>query len=85
MSALANQWTIGAPYTLKHEAGCGRTEVASQLMLWYLDRYRLSTAMWANCDRQVRTYIYIYIYIYVYMYTYICIYICIYVYMYIYT
>ena len=33
-------------------AGCGRTELAAQVMLWYLDRSRLSAAIWANCDPQ---------------------------------
>jgi hypothetical protein len=34
------------------ESGAGRSELAAQLMLWYLDRARLSSALWGNCDRQ---------------------------------
>jgi len=33
-------------------AGCGRTELASQMMLWYLDRSRLTCGIFANCDPQ---------------------------------
>jgi hypothetical protein len=33
-------------------AGCGRTELVAQMMLWYLDRSRLTCGIFANCDPQ---------------------------------
>ena len=37
---------------LHGESGCGRTELAAQVMLWYLDRAKLTCALWGNCDEQ---------------------------------
>ena len=55
MSKIINAIEKNCTHTivlLHGESGCGRTELAAQIMLWYLDRAKLTCALWGNCDTQ---------------------------------
>ena len=55
MSQIVNSIERNCTHTivlLHGESGCGRTELAAQIMLWYLDRAKLTCALWGNCGAQ---------------------------------
>ncbi len=55
MSQIINAIERNCTHTivlLNGESGCGRTELAAQIMLWFLDRAKLTCGIWGNCDAQ---------------------------------